>query len=54
MSITTKGIMKMYEDGQSHMEIAQRIIDTGELDDITEALKVVEEIILTCKRRRGT
>lgn len=53
MSITTKVIMKMYEDGASHVDIAQKIIESGELDDMTDALKVVEEIILTCKLKRG-
>lgn len=51
MTITTKDIRKMYDDGMSHVEIAEKIIESGELDDYTEALKVVEEVILTYKRK---
>ena len=53
MKITTNTIMEQYEDGKAHTEIAQYIVDCGELDDMTEALKVVEDVILQCKRRKN-
>lgn len=52
MAITIKDIRNMYDQGMSHAEIANLIIDTGELDDITEAYKTVEAVILEYKRKR--
>ena len=43
-------ILQAHNSGKSHTEIAELIIASGEMDDYTEALKVVEAIVLTCKR----
>jgi polyhydroxyalkanoate synthesis regulator phasin len=49
---TTKDILKMYEHGKSHSEISQYLVDRGEMDDYTEATKVVQEVILICRRMK--
>lgn len=45
MSITTKEIMKDYENGVKLSDIAQKLVDAGELDEFQEAMQVIAEII---------
>lgn len=51
MTITTKDIRTMYEKGYTHTEIAEKYLQSGDVESFTEALKVVETVILEYKRR---
>jgi hypothetical protein len=52
MTITKKDICTMYDQGMSHAVIANRLIEAGEMDDYTEAYRVVEAVILEYKRKK--
>lgn len=53
MAITTNDIRRKYDDGWTHKAIAEWIMDKGEMDDYTEALYVVEAVILTYKHKQN-